>query len=396
MNKKIYILALAPFAVLTGTYGFIGVFVQMSKDLNISVGAAAQLLTVFALAAAFFGPLLMTFSARLNNKLIIIAALLSLSFLDFLSSQIKTFEVLLGLRIFSGIAASQVLPLALSMATYLVPFELRGRALSYVLLGNTVALIVGIPLSTFAGSIFGWRATFIFCGTIAFLVALGFFWGMEKVPGNSQARGPEALKIALRSKIFMFLSMNLLASAASRTSLALLAPIAITFAGFASQSVGTLQFLAGAGTFLGARIGGYLADKRNSLKVLMVMFACLAVSTLLFSLLINFFSNQGLPSYLLFIFALVGAEFSLFAFFPNVQYSLVMISPDDRATLLSLWAAFGQLGQALGAALAGFIFSLGYIQYVGVASVALALFGMSLGMVILKSYSSKTRRASPT
>lgn len=378
LSKKIYLLACAPFAVLTGTYGFLGLFVQIAKDLDVSVGAIAQLLTVFSLAAAFFGPFLMTYSARVNNKAVIILALLSLSLLDFLSSQAFSFKYLLVLRLLSGIAASQVFPLTQSMATYLAPLSLRGRSLSKILLGNTIALIFGIPLSTYVGNVFGWRSAFGFCSMISFAVACGIIFGLEKVPGNSKARGLNGLAIAFRTKVSLHLVMNLLASAASRTSLALLAPVAITFADFASKSIGFLQFLAGVGTFVGARLGGYLADKKNTLHVMMVMFLSLAMSTLLFSGLIILFPNQGIMSYLLFIIALVGAEFSLFAFFPNVQYSLVLNSPDDRATLLSLSAAFGQLGQALGAATASFIFGVGLIRYIGFASVAFTLVGMIL------------------
>ncbi|WP_316529673.1 MFS transporter [Kitasatospora brasiliensis] len=158
MPVPLLLLALGTFAMGTDSMVVAGILGPISADLGVSVPAAGQLVTVFALGYALLAPPLATLTARWPRRRLLLAALAVFSAANALSALAPTYGLLLATRVLAAAGAALYTPTANAVATTLVAPERRGRALATVLGGMTVATALGVPLGTWVGRA-DWRMT---------------------------------------------------------------------------------------------------------------------------------------------------------------------------------------------------------------------------------------------
>ncbi|MFG1962536.1 MFS transporter [Nonomuraea sp. NPDC049028] len=167
MSSRLYPLALGNFAVGTGMFVTAGLLAPISHDLDISLSAAGQLMTVFALAYALLSPVLAALTARLSRRRVLLIALAVFVLGNTLTALAPTYPLVMVTRVVAAAGAAMFTPTASGVATALSSPERRGRALALVMGGLSVASAIGVPLGTWLGSALSWRAT------IWLVVALG-------------------------------------------------------------------------------------------------------------------------------------------------------------------------------------------------------------------------------
>ncbi|WP_433513119.1 MFS transporter [Nonomuraea sp. CA-143628] len=167
MSSRLYPLALGNFAVGTGMFVTAGLLAPISHDLHISLSAAGQLMTVFALAYALLSPVLAALTARLSRRRVLLIALAVFVLGNTLTALAPTYPLVMVTRVVAAAGAAMFTPTASGVATALSSPERRGRALALVMGGLSVASAIGVPLGTWLGSALSWRAT------IWLVVALG-------------------------------------------------------------------------------------------------------------------------------------------------------------------------------------------------------------------------------
>ncbi|MDX3227300.1 MFS transporter [Streptomyces sp. ME19-01-6] len=158
MRLRLLLLALGTFAVGTDSMVMAGILGLISRDLDVSVPTAGQMVTVFALAYALLAPVLATVTARWPRRRLLLTALAFFTAANALSALAPTYPLLLATRVLAAAGAALYTPTANAVATSLVPPERRGRALATVLGGMTVATALGVPLGTWIGRA-DWRLT---------------------------------------------------------------------------------------------------------------------------------------------------------------------------------------------------------------------------------------------
>ncbi|MFJ4191006.1 MFS transporter [Kitasatospora sp. NPDC089509] len=158
MPVRLLLLALGTFAMGTDSMVVAGILGPISADLGVSVGAAGQLVTVFALGYALLAPPLAAVTARWPRRRLLLTALAFFTVANALSALAPNYPLLLATRVLAAAGAALYTPTANAVATTLVAPERRGRALATVLGGMTVATALGVPLGTWVGRA-DWRAT---------------------------------------------------------------------------------------------------------------------------------------------------------------------------------------------------------------------------------------------
>ncbi|MGH9104596.1 MAG: MFS transporter, partial [Acidimicrobiales bacterium] len=175
-------LALGTFAI--GTDGFViaGVLPAIARDMHLNLGTAGLLVTVFAVVYAVAAPMLTAASARFDRRCVLVVGMGVLSAAN-LAAAISTGEAwLIVARVAAAMGAAAYSPIALAAAVQLAPPEQRGRAVSRVLAGMTVSLVLGVPLGALVGALVGWRWTFAVVGTIAAVVAVAIRRSLPTLP----------------------------------------------------------------------------------------------------------------------------------------------------------------------------------------------------------------------
>ncbi|MDC7337413.1 MFS transporter [Streptomyces lydicus] len=145
MRLRLLLLALGTFAVGTDSMVMAGILGLVARDLDVSVPAAGQIVTVFALSYAVLAPVLATAAARWPRRRLLLTALTVFTVANALSAVAPTYPILLATRVLAAAGAALYTPTANAVATTLVPPERRGRALATVLGGMTVATALGVP-----------------------------------------------------------------------------------------------------------------------------------------------------------------------------------------------------------------------------------------------------------
>ena len=139
----------------------------------------------------------------------------------------------------------------------------QGRALGWVMSGQSLTLLIGVPVAAFLGSMIGWRGVNLCIGALAAISALGLLVTTRGQPGSARPTGtrPPSTRAALSWPVLRLLAMGIaervcygltvvyFATFLQTTYLVSLDAVALPLAIFAS------------GNILGTILGGQLADK---------------------------------------------------------------------------------------------------------------------------------------
>lgn len=188
MYLALFCLLLGAFAIGTTEFLVAGLLPAIAADLAVSIPQAGLLVTGYALAVAFGGPVLAIFAARWPRKQAIIAVLGLFVLAHLLCVLAPSFGLLMAGRALAGVAHGTFFGLAIVLATASVPADRRGMALSVVVGGINIANVVGVPAGTAVGDAFGWRAAFAMVGVLALLAAAAIARFVPNAAGDAGPR----------------------------------------------------------------------------------------------------------------------------------------------------------------------------------------------------------------
>lgn len=190
MPAVLWALMFGNFVIGTGVMVVAGTLNDISSSLNVSVPVAGQLISAAALMMCLGAPLLVTVVAPWDRRRLLALSLLWYGLLHLLSATMPTFGSLLAVRVLTVIAPAVFTPQAAACVGQLVPAHQRGKAISLVFLGWSVASVLGMPLGAWVGGTLGWRYAFALVGLLAFISAA---WVWRAMPDNVK---PPAFSLA--------------------------------------------------------------------------------------------------------------------------------------------------------------------------------------------------------
>jgi predicted MFS family arabinose efflux permease len=361
MNYRIFLLALGTFAV--GTEGFViaGLLPYISRDLDVSLSAAGQLVTAFSLAYAFGSPVLTTLTGRADKRRVLVGSLLLFTAGNFVCGTASAYGVLLVGRIVTAAGAGLFAPAANYTAATLVAPDKRGRAISVVLGGLTVALLFGVPLGTWLASIDDWRTTFQIVGAAALI--RGF---LPKVASSVPVSLRDRVECLKRPLILTALLTTLAWGIGIFVVYTYVSDIFVGL-GAAAPTIALMLFIAGIASCFGVGFGGYAADRFGSARTIVFALCCLIAALLSLSV----FRTVALG-----IAAMAVWGFSGYTFNPAQQHRLIELSGKDAGIVLSLHNAFIYMGSALGSLIGGLVLQYGSAAELGFAGGAAVLIAL--------------------
>jgi DHA1 family chloramphenicol resistance protein-like MFS transporter len=267
MPFTLYMLALAVFVMGTSEFMLAGLLPAIATELDVSVGTAGLLTSAFAVGMVIGAPLMAAFSRRWPPRLTLMICLLVFAGSHVIGALTPMFSILLITRVVSAFANAGFLAVALSMATTLVPANQKGRALSILLSGTTIATVAGVPAGALLGTTLGWRTTFWAIAILCIPAAIGVVRGITNISGNHtiDALSPK-LRTELRqlttSHLILAMAVGALINGGTFAAFTFLAPVVTETAGLAEGWVSVALVMFGIGSFLGVTIAGRLSDQR--------------------------------------------------------------------------------------------------------------------------------------
>ncbi|QRG09368.1 MFS transporter [Xanthobacter dioxanivorans] len=373
MPIALYALTIAAYAIGTTEFVIVGLLPTVAKDLGITLPLAGLIVSVYALGVTFGAPILTALTGKVARKPLLLGLMALFIAGNTLAALSPSYEMLLGARVISAFAHGVFFSVGSTIAADLVPENRRASAIALMFMGLTVAIVTGVPLGTFIGQTFGWRATFAgvaVLGVIAFIaIALLLPRNIPKAPAASLL---DQVRVLGSGRLLLAFGMTALGYGGTFVAFTYLASILETITGFAASQVSLILVLYGIAIAAGNLSGGRIAD-RDPVKALTLLFGAQAVVLVAFAF--------TAPSPLATLVTLAALGFLSFANVPGLQIYVVELakvyrpSAVDTASALNI-AAFN-LGIAIGAWIGGLVVAsplgLGATPIVGGIMVAGAL-----------------------
>ena len=379
MNVRILLLALGTFVIGTETFMIAGLLPDIAEEYQVSLSAAGQLVTAFSLVYAVGSPILMSFAGRADRRKLLVRSLAVFAAGNLICGMAMSYGMMLAGRLIAAAAAGLFAPAASAAAAGLVPADKRGRALSIVIGGQTVALILGVPIGTYLAYASDWKLPFWAVAAGSLLAAAFIRRLLPVVPSPGAASWKDRLSALRRPAILSALCTTLMWGIAV---FSLYTYIADVYGGLgaAGAAISLVLLVGGIASFVGVHLGGYAADRIGPAGTIALALSVLTVALAAMSALYAAPDSGGVWWAALAAGALYGI--GSYAFNPAQQHRLIGLSGPSAGIVLSLNASAIYLGSAGGAFLGGLLLKYGsaaMLGYFGAAwsLLALALFGVS-------------------
>ncbi|PYF74297.1 MFS transporter [Pedobacter nutrimenti] len=373
LPAALWALTISAFAIGTTEFVIVGLLQTVAKDLNISIPSAGLLVSLYAIGVAIGAPILTALTSRIPRKPLLISLMALFIIGNGLASIAPGFITLVLARVITGFAHGVFFAIGATIAAALVPAEKRASAIAIMFSGLTIAIVTGVPLGTFIGQHFGWRATFI---GVAFLGLIGLISSVILIPSNLKnekaASFKSQLKVLGNRRLLLGFLMTALGYGGTFVAFTYLSPILQEITGLTESTVTVILLLYGIAIAIGNLAGGKAANK-NPLKALLWMFILQAAVLFLFSFTVHYTILSVIT-----LFILGGLSF---ANVPGLQLFVVQTAEKQLPGTEDVASAFNiasfNIGIAIGAYAGGLIVAsplgLSATPWVGALFVVLAI-----------------------
>ncbi|AJY74842.1 MFS transporter [Paenibacillus beijingensis] len=364
---SLFSLTVGAFAIGMTEFVIMGLLPNVAEDLNVSISAAGQLITMYALAVAVGAPILTMLTHKIPQKKLLCLLMVLFILGNVISVFAPSYAVLMGARMITALTHGTFFGVGAVIASGLVSPDKRAGAVSIMMAGLTIANIIGVPMGTFIGQQMGWRATFGSIAIIGAVTLIGILIFIPHIRQDKPASIVQQISDLFNRKLLLFLLIAVLGNAGLFAVFTYITPLLVQVTGFAEHSVTWILVLFGFGVTIGNIVGGKLADWKLMPSILGIYFTICVILTL-------FTFTVHSPIVSVATIFLWGA--ASFAVFPGLQVRIMSLAQSAPALASTTSHSAGNLGNATGAFIGGSVIthlSLTSLPWVGAVLVGLAL-----------------------
>ncbi|KDN09436.1 sugar transporter [Gilliamella sp. Choc4-2] len=365
--SSILCLAFAAFIFNTTEFVPVGLLPNIAESFSMDVAHAGLLLTIYAWAVSLLSLPLTVLTSKMERR-----KLLILLFCLFIGSHILAgvawnFYSLMIARI--GIACAHAVFWAITtpLAVRLAPNGKKAKAMGFIVIGVSMATILGIPIGTIIGQLVGWRVTFLCIAGIAFCVMILLLRLLPTVPSMdiiSIKDIPMVLKRPILLNIYLLIAIII---AGHFTAYTYITPFMKNIGGFNQNVIVLLLLVVGFSGMIGSVIFAKYAEKNPTAIFIIPM---LLLITCLLSLYVC-----SLTLYTAIIQCLIwGLSITIIGMV--MQSKVIDAAPDATDIATSVYSGIFNIGIGGGAFIGSkvlILLSIDYIGYVGACFVIIAL-----------------------
>ncbi|GGM46854.1 MFS transporter [Microbacterium saperdae] len=367
-----------------------GLLPNIASDLLPALSATSQedalsqagwLISLYALGVVIGAPTIAGFVARYPRHRVMIVLALALTVFNALTVVLPTFELVGISRFLAGLPHGAYFGIGALVAADVMGPGNRAKGVAFILTGLTVANVVGVPLGTYLGQEFGWRAAFAVVAFVFAVATLCITFFVPKHPGEPGRTMRQELGVFRIRQVWFTLGVGAIGFGGFFAVYSYIAPLVTEVAGSPEWVVPIVLVLMGLGMTAGNLVGGHLADI-DLRRTLLFGLAAMAVVFALLAVLSFWIVSLSL------IVLIVGFVSSVLS--PTIQTRLMDVAGDNQSIAAAMNHSALNIGNSLGAFLGGVVIALGW-SYTAPAwtGAALALAGL---LIALLSYRVEARR----
>lgn len=350
---KIAVLALGAFVIGADGFMLAAVLPQVAQQLGVSLGQTGLLVTVFAWVYALAAPLCGMLMGRRNRRSTLVLALTIFAIGNVVAALASSFVWMMAARVMAALGSAMIMPTAMALATSLAPVKHRGKAISVVTTGMTMATVLAVPLGSVMGERYGYHTLFWAMAVAAVLVLCGIVLGIRAREAQPAQQVPtiRTLVAGLANRqVALTLLITVVIFVAGTSVISYLSAV-VQQAGL-HEYFSLILLIFGVGSLLGGVLGGWLTDRFA--HIWLARWAMLAFALALALL--------GVAAGMLGALGLVGGSVLLWtasAWIATIaqQYRIIALAPERAQLNLSLNSSSIYIGQGFGGMLGSAIIS---------------------------------------
>ncbi|TBC72369.1 MFS transporter [Rhizobium leguminosarum] len=361
-------LACGGFGIGTGEFAIMGLLPNVADTFSVTTPQAGYVISAYALGVVVGAPVIAVLAAKMARRTLLLMLMLIFAAGNILSAMAPTFESFTLLRFVSGLPHGAYFGVAALVAASMVPVHRRARAVGRVMLGLTVATLLGTPLTTFFGQSLDWQVAFFSVGVLGLLTVALIWFYVPKDRVSEEAGFLRELGAFRRPQVWLTLGIAAVGYGGMFAMFSYIASTTTEVAMLPEAAVPIMLVLFGVGMNAGNFIGSWLADKS--------LLGTIGGSLIYNVVVLTTFSLTAANPYMLGLCVfLVGCGF---AAGPALQTRLMDVAADAQTLAAASNHSAFNIANAIGAWLGGLVIAWGYgfaaTGYVGAVLSFLGLF----------------------
>ena len=365
-------LAMGGFAIGTTEFVTMGLLPQIAEGVGVSIPKAGHVISAYALGVVVGAPVIAIFGAKLPRRGLLIALMGAYAAFNVLSALADSYGVLFLARFLDGLPHGAYFGVASLVAAGLAAPGRRGRAVASVMLGLSVANVIGVPAATWLGQEVGWRAAYFAAAGIAVVSMVMILAFVPSSRGNPLATGRKELSFFTNGQAMLTMLAGAVGFGGLFAVYSYIAPTVTEVGGLPDSAVPIFTAAFGIGMVAGTWVAGRLAEWSvfrtliwSGIASFFVMLLVWAVAPLGWALL---------P--VVFLVTTTGSILVV-----NLQLRLMSVSGEAQTLGAAMNHASLNLANALGAWLGGVVIAAGH-GYRSPALVGAALSIVGIGVLM--------------
>lgn len=375
-NVIIYVMMLGTFGVLSTEMGVVGILPQISQYFNVSITDAGLFVSIFALGIAIFGIFMPLIFSKYDRKKSFAMVLAVFTVTSIMSGFTTDFKLALLLRFIPSIVHPVYCGLALTVAGEISQKQNSQSAISKVIMGVSAGMIVGVPITTFIASNFGYQVSMLVLALITFIAFIATVILFPTLPGKEQSYSSQIS--AAKTGIFIISVFGIIfLNGAIYSGYSYISEFLNVMTGIVNNELSIVLFIYGISSMAGNWLGGKLLDKSAKNTVLSLPILLSVIMFLMFML--GFYK---IPVVVLMIF------WGLLAGIGNdvLQYCMVSAAPQAPEFANGIFLSTGNIGVTFGTTVSGFVLATSGVRYTMIVSITIALISFALLSVRFKKF----------
>ena len=343
----VVVLALLTFAVVTTEMLPIGLLNPIASTLDSSTGTTGLLISIPAIIAALFAPIVVLLFANINRRTLILSLVSLLIIANLMAALSSTMAWLLISRIIVGFCIGGIWAIAGGLALRLAQPAAVGLATSIIFAGISAASVFGVPIGVFIDNILGWRALFLMMAVFSFILLVLSFLTIPSLPSQTSNSIRQFLEAVQNKNILIGLFITLFLVSGHFMAFTFIRPVLQEIHALSDHQIGLALFAYGVLGMCGNFVLGMAAAK-NLKYTLWVIIIGLIFSTVILTLTANHQLITSTISLLVWGFSYGGISVALMTW-------MMVNAPKHIEIASALYISVFNLAIGLGSFMGGYI-----------------------------------------
>lgn len=368
-------ITVSAFIFNTSEFMPVGLLTDIGATFGTDEGTTGLIVSVYAWAVMILSVPLMMFASRIPFKPLIVLVLGVFCAGQLLSAIAASYGMLIVARLVVACAHSVFWAIAAPIAARLVDPQHGAFAVSVVVAGSALAMVVGLPLGRVIGLILGWRQTFACVGAVSFAVLLYLLFVFPRLEGAAAFKLNQLPSLFKNKVLVGVFVVTALYPMGYYTCYSYIEPFLLQIGGMGEDVVTVVLVVFGIAGLLGSAVCTRFYSAKSS------FFPCAVIAGVAFSLAVLRPSVAALP--LLFVVCVLwGVSGSGY----NIVYQAKIIEVADESeqtVAMAMFSGIFNLGIGTGSFIGGSVCTHLGLQYVGFFGCAIAMAALAYCVFVL-------------